>query len=190
MFGAQLDAEDRPRATITASDSSRISSSRSIAAGFSIFASRAALPSIRRRASATSSGRWTKLSAIQSTSCSNAQMSGPCDPCRSARSAGRTTSGTFTPLRSDSSPPVRTSVCDGLAVTLQHLEPDLAIIEQQNLVRSVTFPVFPCAATGRASHHPSCADYRGQTLRPGFQGDRPLGKSTNPQFRSLANPPE
>ena len=34
------------------------------AAGFSILASKAARPAISRRASATSSGRWTKLKAI------------------------------------------------------------------------------------------------------------------------------
>ena len=52
-----------PRATMMASDSSMISSSRSIAAGFSIFDITDARPAIRRRASATSSGRCTNESA-------------------------------------------------------------------------------------------------------------------------------
>ena len=62
-----------PRATITASASSMISSSRSIAAGFSILASSAALSPISARASATSSGRWTNDKAIQSAPCSSAK---------------------------------------------------------------------------------------------------------------------
>ena len=45
---------------------------RSIAAGFSIFASSAARSPISERASATSSGRWTNDRAIQSARCSSA----------------------------------------------------------------------------------------------------------------------
>src|SRR6266849_4366499 len=98
-----------PRATISASESSMISSSRRIAAGFSSLTMiQAALP-ISLRASATSSGRCTKESAIQSAPCSSAKE-------RSARSfsviaeIGSTTFGTLTPLWSDSMPPTRISV--------------------------------------------------------------------------------
>ena len=93
-----------PRATMIASASSMISSSRSIAAGFSILAISAPYPPIRRRASATSSGRCTNDSAIQSAPCCTAKA-------RSRRSfsvsagTGTTASGTFTPLRSEMTPP-------------------------------------------------------------------------------------
>ena len=56
-----------PRATISASDSSMISASRSTACGFSILASSAARPRAILRTSARSSGRWMKDSATQST---------------------------------------------------------------------------------------------------------------------------
>ena len=49
-----------------------MSFSRSIAAGFSILAISAARSPISERASATSSGRWTNDSAIQSAFCSSA----------------------------------------------------------------------------------------------------------------------
>ena len=98
-----------PRATITPSASSRISSNRPMAAGFSILASKAALLPMSFLPSATSSGRCTKDIAIQSTPCSNAKA-------RSERSfsvnaaIGTTTSGTFNPLRFDSIPPTSTMV--------------------------------------------------------------------------------
>ena len=86
-----------------------MSFSRSIAAGFSILASSAACSPISARASATSSGRWTNDKAIQSAFCSSAKA-------RSARSfsvsagIGTSTSGTLTPLLSDTLPPTSTSV--------------------------------------------------------------------------------
>ena len=92
---------------MTASASSRISLSRSSAAGFSILTSSAARPPISDRASATSSGRWTNDRPIQSTPWSSAKP-------RSARSfgvsagSGTTMSGTLTPLWSLSVPPVTT----------------------------------------------------------------------------------
>ena len=98
-----------PRATMTASASSMMPSSRSIAAGFSILARIAARPPIRRRASAMSSGRCTNDSATQSKPSSIPKL-------RSAWSflvmaeIGRTAFGTFTPLRSDSPPPFTTVV--------------------------------------------------------------------------------
>src|SRR6185437_13663201 len=70
-----------PRATISASEASRISGSRSIACGFSILAITAARPRISFLASVTSSARCTKDSAIQSTPVTSAAS-------RSARSLG------------------------------------------------------------------------------------------------------
>ena len=119
-----------PRATITASASSRMSSSRSIAAGFSILASRFALPPISRRASATSSGRCTKERAIQSTCCSSAKA-------RSARSfsvsaaSGSTTSGTLRPLLLEIVPPTSTLASIRSASAFDHPEDELAVVDQQ-----------------------------------------------------------
>ena len=99
-----------PRATVMASARATISSRRSTAAGFSSLAT-----SATRRfpasalTSSRSSGRWTKESATQSTPAPSANA-------RSSRSfavraeSGSTTPGTFTPLRSDSGPPVTTLV--------------------------------------------------------------------------------
>ena len=70
-----------PRATISESVKSMISSSRSTACGFSILASTPARPRAIFFASAMSSGRWTNDSAIQSTPASSAAS-------RSARSFG------------------------------------------------------------------------------------------------------
>ena len=61
-----------PRATISASARSRISSSRFTACGFSIFAITAARPRVIFLASAMSSGRWMKDSATQSMPASSA----------------------------------------------------------------------------------------------------------------------
>ena len=98
-----------PRATITASASSMISSSRPSAAGFSSLTMiPAALPT-SLRPSATSSGRCTKDSAIQSAPCASAKD-------RSARSfsviaeIGSTACGRLTPLWFDSVPPTTISV--------------------------------------------------------------------------------
>ena len=98
-----------PRATITASARSRMASICSTAWGFSIFTSTQARPAAISFASATSSGRWTKDRPMKSIPRGRTNS-------RSARSfavsAGmaRGTSGTFTPLRSESAPPTRTSV--------------------------------------------------------------------------------
>mmetsp|Transcript_21396 Transcript_21396/g.82962 ORF Transcript_21396/g.82962 Transcript_21396/m.82962 type:complete len:253 (-) Transcript_21396:321-1079(-) len=98
-----------PRATITASAHSAMASSCSIAEGFSSLATMAARLPINARASATSSGRCTNDSAIQSAPRSSARA-------RSRRSfavsalMGSSTPGTLTPLRSDSLPPTTTRV--------------------------------------------------------------------------------
>ncbi len=89
------------------SEAARISSKAFTAAGFSIFERIAARPRASTRASSTSAARCTKDNASQSTPSSQANS-------RSARSfsesaaSGRTTSGTFTPLRSEIVPPVIT----------------------------------------------------------------------------------
>ncbi|MCY1234656.1 hypothetical protein D9M72_472440 [compost metagenome] len=90
-----------PRATISASESSMISSMRSSACGFSIFDIRPTRPRAILRTSARSSGRCTKESATQSISPVARTAS------RSARSLSVRTptassvSGKLTPLRSE-----------------------------------------------------------------------------------------
>ena len=114
---------------MTASASAMMSFSRSIAAGFSIFASSAARSPISERASATSSGRWTNDSAIQSALCSSAN-------CRSSRSLsvsagiGTTTSGTLTPLLSETVPPTFTSADDLPVAGFERLQAHLAVVDQ------------------------------------------------------------
>ncbi len=77
------------------------------AAGFSILDMIAARPLARTRASITSSGRCTKLSASQSTP--RAQTNSRSVRSFSDRAAmGSTTSGTFTPLRLEIVPPTTT----------------------------------------------------------------------------------
>ena len=98
-----------PRATITQSVSARMASRFSTACGFSIFTMSQARPAVISRASATSSGRCTKERPTYSMPCSSAKA-------RSARSfsvsagIGSATSGTLTPLRSESGPPTTISV--------------------------------------------------------------------------------
>ncbi|RMP73130.1 hypothetical protein ALQ17_200032 [Pseudomonas fluorescens] len=98
-----------PRATMIASLSSAISRRRCTAEGFSILAIRKALSPISSRASRMSSGRCTNDSATQSTPSSRPKV-------RSRRSlavnglSSNKACGTFTPLRSDNSPPLSTVV--------------------------------------------------------------------------------
>ncbi len=98
-----------PRATMIASDSLAISRRCCTAEGFSILAMRKARSPISLRASWMSCGRCTNDSATQSTPSSRPKV-------RSWRSfavsgeSSSTASGTFTPLRSDSSPPATTRV--------------------------------------------------------------------------------
>ena len=98
-----------PRATMTASDSSMISSSCSIADGFSSFVTRPARPAMASRSRRTSRGRWTKEAATQSTPSSIPSA-------RSRRSLpvsgemGSMTWGMLTPLWFEISPPILTRV--------------------------------------------------------------------------------
>ncbi len=98
-----------PRATMMASDASTIASRRSSAAGFSSLASKPARSPINARASCKSSGRCTKDSATQSTPSCSAKSRSRLSFSVSA-GIGNTASGTLTPLRSDSAPPLTTRV--------------------------------------------------------------------------------
>ncbi len=108
-FSSGISTPRSPRATISASVRSMISSSRVTACGFSILAITAARPRVIFLASAMSSGRWMKDSATQSMPVSSAAS-------RSERSfgvsaeSGIVVSGRLTPLRSDSLPPTSTRV--------------------------------------------------------------------------------
>ena len=73
-----------PRATITASDSARIASRLSSACGFSILVMIQARPAAIAFASATSSGRCTKLRPMKSTPCSQREVEVDRGPSRSA----------------------------------------------------------------------------------------------------------
>ena len=96
-----------PRATISASEASRMPARSARALGFSILARTPARPCTIFFSSSTSSRRCTKLSAIQSTPSSSAAS-------RSARSLGvmadmgSRVSGMLTPLRSLISPATST----------------------------------------------------------------------------------
>ena len=96
-----------PRATIIPSDTVKISSKFSIAAGFSILEITAARPAINAFASVTSLGRCTNDNANQSTPNSQTNSRSLRSFCDSA-ARGRTTSGTFTPLWLEITPPAIT----------------------------------------------------------------------------------
>ena len=81
-FSSGISTPRSPRATISASEISMISSSRAMACGFSILDMTSARPAAVLRTSATSSGRCTKESATQSMPASSAAS-------RSERSFGR-----------------------------------------------------------------------------------------------------
>ena len=119
-----------PRATISASASSMISSSRPIAAGFSsLTRSPAALP-ISFLPSATSSGRCTKDSATQSAPCSSAND-------RSARSFSVIAEIGSTDLRHVDALVVGQGAADEdlgvgeIGAAIDDPEPHLAVVEQE-----------------------------------------------------------
>ena len=97
-----------PRATMMPSTSERISANRCTAAGFSTLTMIAARSPMISRASLTSSGRCTKLSATQSTPRSS-RMSRSWRSFSVSAASGSTTSGTLTPLLFEISPPAITS---------------------------------------------------------------------------------
>ena len=119
-----------PRATMMPSEASRISAKALTAAGFSILERIAARPSASSRASKTSVGRCTKESASQSTPSSQANSRSLRSLAESAAS-GSTTSGTLTPLRLEISPPTTTSVSGVLGRALDHLHPELAVVDEE-----------------------------------------------------------
>ena len=98
-----------PRATITASVSSTMRSRLSIAVGFSSLATIPARPLTMPLISTTSSARWTKDNATQSTPSSRPKRRSAWSFSVSAES-GSTTLGTFTPLRLETAPPATTRV--------------------------------------------------------------------------------
>ncbi len=106
-FSSGISTPRSPRATMKASATSMISSSREIACGFSILASTSARPPATFLTSATSSARCTKETAIQSTPASSPAS-------RSMRSfgvieaTGISVSGRLTPLRFETRPPMST----------------------------------------------------------------------------------
>ena len=115
-FSSGISTPRSPRATISESARSMISSRRYTACGFSIFAITAARPRVIFFASAISSGRWMKESATQSMSASSAASRS--ERSLSARAEnGMVVSGKLTPLRSDSFPPTSTRVTMRLGST-------------------------------------------------------------------------
>ena len=114
-FSSGISTPRSPRATISASATSRISASWFTACGFSILAMTAARPRVIFLASAISSARWMNDSAIQSTPVLSAAS-------RSERSfsvsaaSGTVVSGRLTPLRFDNRPPTSTRVTARLAL--------------------------------------------------------------------------
>mmetsp|Transcript_29468 Transcript_29468/g.57724 ORF Transcript_29468/g.57724 Transcript_29468/m.57724 type:complete len:221 (+) Transcript_29468:1075-1737(+) len=165
-----------PRATIMPSEAARISSKASTAAGFSILDRIAARPCESSRASATSSARWTKDRASQSTP-------RPQTNSRSSRSfsdsaaSGRTTSGTFTPLRLEIVPPVVTT-------QLAKSEPQLSTFRR--ILPSFTNRFAPSSNAAKIS---GCGKHtRFTSPSVGSRSSRNLAPSTN-SSSPLANTP-
>lgn len=98
-----------PRATMMPSDSAMISSSDSMAEGFSILAIRKALSPTRLRSSTMSLGFWTKERATQSTPMSSAAVRSALSLTVSAET-GTMIVGRLTPFLSESFPPTSTFV--------------------------------------------------------------------------------
>ncbi len=99
-FSSGISTPRSPRATISASACSMISSRRATACGFSILAMTAARPRVIFLASAMSSGRWMKDSATQSMPASSAASRSEMSLSVSAE-VGMVVCGRLTPLRSD-----------------------------------------------------------------------------------------
>ena len=115
-FSSGISTPRSPRATISASATSRISARRCTACGFSILAISSARPRVSFLASATSSGRCTNDNAIQSMPASSAASRSDRSFSASAET-GIVESGTLTPLRSDNLPPTSTRVVTRLGCT-------------------------------------------------------------------------
>ena len=135
-----------PRATMIPSETLRISENARTAAGFSILDRIAARPRASPRASITSSGRCTNDRASQSTPASQANS-------RSARSLsdsaakGSTTSGTFTPLRSEMVP---------AASTVQSAKSAPHASTRRRILPSLTSSLDPGSSAAKISGCGSC----------------------------------
>ena len=121
-----------PRATMTASDSARISSRAAIASAFSILAITCAVEpraSISVRSARTSEAERTNESATKSTSSSIANS-------RSSRSLrvidgiGSGTPGRLTPLWEETTPPTITVAARPATLDRLDPEPDVAVVDQ------------------------------------------------------------
>ncbi len=144
------------------------------AEGFSILDRIAARPFASARASSTSAGRWTKDSASQSTPSSQTNS-------RSSRSfgesaaTGSTTSGTFTPFRSEIAPPTTTSVSAKSApqdVTLRRILPSFT---RSDAPGSRASKISGWGSrTRRAS--PSASSRSSRNACPGFSSTGPAAK--------------
>ena len=153
-FSSGISTPRSPRATISASARSRISSSRATACGFSILAITAARPRVIFFASATSSGRCTNDSATQSMPASSAAS-------RSARSFavsaanGMTVSGRLTPLRFETLPPTSTRAtmrCGPVSVACRRSLPSSISSTSPGLIAakiSAMRQMYACRVAGR-----------------------------------------
>ena len=162
------------------SDASRISSKLSTAAGFSILDRTAARPSARPRASNTSLARCTNDSASQSTP-------KPQTNSRSLRSlsdsaaSGRTTSGTFTPLRLEMVPPV---------VTTQFAKSAPQVSTRRRILPSLTRRCAPGSSASKISgwgrqtrfRSPSALSRSRRNFAPSTSSSDPLAKTPTRSF--------
>ncbi len=182
-FSSGISTPRSPRATMIASVTSTISSSRCTACGFSILAITAARPRAIFLASAMSSGRWMKDSAIQSTPVSRAAS-------RSERSLGVsaengiTVSGRLTPLRSDSLPPTSTRVtifCRFASVAIRRILPSSSSSVWPGCTPS---KISGCGRCTRVAS-PGAASVSNVKVPPLSSMRRPVGEGADAQLRTL-----
>ena len=184
-FSSGISTPRSPRATISASATSMISSSRCTACGFSILAITAARPRVIFLASAMSSGRCTKDSAIQSMPASSAASRSERSLAVERRERDRSVSGRLTPLRSDSLPPTSTRVTMRLRLGLGDGEPHLAVVEQQRVAGLDARRRFPDAADRRAWRRRAPDRSRARRCAPFVEHDRAAGEGADAQLRPL-----
>ena len=136
-----------PRATIMPSDSSKIASKSSMAAGFSILEIIAARPLMSVLASITSRARCTNERATQSTPSWQAN-SRSCRSLVERAGSGSTTSGRLMPLRSEMGPPTSTTVSTDFSVTLVTLRRSLPSLTS---TEAPTFKLCKTSGWGRCT---------------------------------------
>ena len=162
-----------------------ISSRRRIAAGFSsLTISPAALP-ISLRPSATSSGRCTKDSAIQSAPCSQREGEVGAVLLGHAPRSAAPRRGTLTPLWSDRVPPTTHVGLGEIGAALDDLEPHLAVVEQQVGAGLERREDLRDAAAARAAGRPAVVLEVEAECAPGRQLDLAAGEIAEPQLRPL-----